>query len=342
MISENFNGVVTDLMQQSAPMKRDQSSNSVHNVGEVLTKLADISDEINHDKSGVGESYKLLPRYGVQDDETVFIYEDRSRVVIKASGALTSALTNQSVDGVKHVDNVVAVYGGDTVTSIGVEAFKECKKLKIVSFKNVTTIGSYAFFSCNNLEQVDMPKVTSIAECAFYGCSSLKKIELPNLATVSGSSTFGSTGCEEIDLPALTSVVTSMFNGCSNLKRVYIPKAKSIGADSFKGCSSLVEIHFGNSLTSVATLSSTTSLPDSEQLNVVVPNDLVDNWSSASVWKDLKCNIVSTDSYKLLRISDIAAKLSAVRDLTTNDDDFNLESINAKVDTIIDALKSIR
>ena len=61
---------------------------------------------------------------------------------------------------------------GDSVTSIGNEAFRQCFSLTSVTIGNsVTTIGNSAFSGCNSLTSVTIPNsVTTISDNAFRGC----------------------------------------------------------------------------------------------------------------------------------------------------------------------------
>ena len=61
---------------------------------------------------------------------------------------------------------------GDSVTSIGNEAFRQCGSLTSVTIPNsVTTIGNSAFSGCNSLTSVTIPNsVTTIGNGAFSYC----------------------------------------------------------------------------------------------------------------------------------------------------------------------------
>ena len=65
-------------------------------------------------------------------------------------------------------------YSGNTyaVTSIGDEAFKNCRGLTSITIPNsVTSIGDEAFIYCSGLTSITIPNsVTSIGDRAFYGC----------------------------------------------------------------------------------------------------------------------------------------------------------------------------
>ena len=84
---------------------------------------------------------------------------------------------------------------GDSVTSIGNEAFRQCFSLTSVTIGNsVTTIGNSAFSGCNSLTSVTIPNsVTTIGQSAFSDCSSLTSVTIPNSVTTISDNTFS--GC---------------------------------------------------------------------------------------------------------------------------------------------------
>ena len=67
---------------------------------------------------------------------------------------------------------------GKPVTSIGILAFCERRRLKSVTIPDsVTIIGSWAFNDCTGLTDLKIPNsVTSIGYAAFDGCNSLKDV----------------------------------------------------------------------------------------------------------------------------------------------------------------------
>ncbi|MDB4527739.1 leucine-rich repeat domain-containing protein [Akkermansiaceae bacterium] len=70
---------------------------------------------------------------------------------------------------------IPAMIEGKPVTSIGDEAFKDCKSLTNITIGNgVTSVGGVAFFKCRKLTSITIPdSVTSIGDWAFYQCTNL-------------------------------------------------------------------------------------------------------------------------------------------------------------------------
>lgn len=115
-------------------------------------------------------------------------------------------------EGVKVIDHkafagskIREVIMPDTVESISLKAFVDCKNLKKVRFsQKLKLIGSDAFFGCGSLTEADLPdSLRTIKDEAFEKCCNLKIRKLPdNLQGVSDCAFMGCSFAEEIALPA--------------------------------------------------------------------------------------------------------------------------------------------
>ena len=142
-----------------------------------------------------------------------------------------------------------------TVTSIGNEAFYQCKGLTSVIIPNsVTSIGESAFYFCSSLTSITIPNsVTSIGSSAFAHCS-LTSVTIPNSVTSIGDGAFAwCSGLTSITIPnSVTSIGDYAFRDCSGLTSVTIPNSvTSIGYSAFYGCRGLTSITIPNSVTSI-------------------------------------------------------------------------------------------
>lgn len=154
------------------------------------------------------------------------------------------------------------------VTSIGREAFRDCKSLASITIpERVTSIGHSAFWDCSSLESVTIPEsVTSIGVQAFNYCSSLpieNNIRYADTYLVEavdktlssyiikegtkfiGYSAFANcSNLVSIDIPEGVTYIEHMaFSRCSSLESVTIPEGVTyIGVEVFADCTSLVSI----------------------------------------------------------------------------------------------------
>lgn len=99
-----------------------------------------------------------------------------------------------------------------TVTTIGDQAFENCKRLKFVVMPGVENIGYAAFNNCRNLNNVTLPACTkNIRDFAFCNCSSLDTVMV------------------EGKTPAILGM--NAFSGCSTKLIISVPEGS---ADVYK------------------------------------------------------------------------------------------------------------
>lgn len=184
--------------------------------------------------------------------------------------AIIQTATNNLVLGCK---NTVIP---NSVTSIGKEAFRNCKGLTSVNIpSSVTSIGEEAFRNCKELTSINIPSaVTSIGDLAFEGCDKLMSLSIPNSVTSIGVAAFWCTGwynkqqkgvlyldncClgykfgEQSDLE-YPSVANIIEHGRKNgpQEQLQIREGTRLIADhAFSSCAAITAIYFPNSLISI-------------------------------------------------------------------------------------------
>jgi hypothetical protein len=198
----------------------------------------------------------------------------------------------------------------NSVTSIGVCAFYECKGLISIRIpKSVTTIGDGAFQGCSGLKgRLIIPdSVISIKNCAFQGCKSLTGISIPNSVTSIGDQAFG--GCSGLTglkiPPSVTTIGNSAFAVCTGLTDLSIPKSvKTIESQAFWGCIGLTSI-FANSTLPINLSSSyqVFSNVNKTTCTLYVPNGSKKYYSASNQWQNFS-NIVElpTDHLDTIQI----------------------------------------
>lgn len=119
---------------------------------------------------------------------------------------------------------VKTVIINDGITSIGVNAFKNCVNLTDVTMPaSLRKIGNKAFAGCKKLPLVNIPySVTEIGNEAFAGCVVFTEINLPSSVKMIGE---------------------KAFKDCKNLVKIRIPTSvSSIGDEAFNGCTFIEKI----------------------------------------------------------------------------------------------------
>lgn len=152
--------------------------------------------------------------------------------------------------------NVVKVEIGNTVTKIGNAAFcqnpqstnvKGASLTSVTIPNSVTSIGENAFSNCKSLSSITIPNsVTSIGGSAFDACSSLSNVILSNSLASIGSFLFSLTGIQSLLIPdSVTKLGYGAFNSCSSLSSITIPNSvTSIDSFAFGSCGSLRDINY--------------------------------------------------------------------------------------------------
>lgn len=113
---------------------------------------------------------------------------------------------------------------------------------KVIMPDTVTSIDMYAFQECKNLVEIEFSsQLESIGESAFVGCESLEDIDLPGSLRVIGNRAFENSGLKALTLPeGMTTVEDFAFFNCLQLQTVTFPESlQEIGESAFLGSSLL-------------------------------------------------------------------------------------------------------
>ena len=164
----------------------------------------------------------------------------------------------------RDLSNIKEVVMGDSVISIGPNAFKGCSGLTSAKIgSSVTSIGDYAFDSCSGLKSVTIPNnIASIGQYAFQGCSGLTAATIPSCVKSVGQMAFRdcsgltsltiSDGTETLSFN--TSSSSSPFSNCP-LETLYLGRDVSYNGSysPFSNNTALTLLTIGNNITSIGT-----------------------------------------------------------------------------------------
>lgn len=127
----------------------------------------------------------------------------------------------------------------ETVVEVKSGAFRECKNLKTVIFKQKKLKKNRLedeMFMESGIEAVSIPNtVTVIGINTFSGCKNLKKITLPKNLKIISKNAFSSSGLERVSTPeTVTRIGESAFDSCRFLQTAILRKGlESIGDYAF-------------------------------------------------------------------------------------------------------------
>lgn len=152
--------------------------------------------------------------------------------------------------------SIIEVVIPNSVTSIGNNAFEDCRKLTSITIPNsVTKIGDAAFKNCVSLTSIVIPDgVTSIGEWAFWYCSSLTSVIIGDGITSIKYVTFAyCSSLTSIIIPnSVTIIEACAFVECKSLTSITIPNSVTrIEKEAFKYCHRLTSITIPDSLISI-------------------------------------------------------------------------------------------
>lgn len=165
------------------------------------------------------------------------------------------------------VPKVLEIQGGGGDNKFSQLIDRSLTTVTAEDLEGVTSIRDYAFYGCSNLTEITLPSsLTSIESRAFSGCSSLTTIIIP----------------EEV-----TSISFWTFYSCSALIAVtYQGQVPNIQSGCFQNCTSITKYDFRN-CTRVPTLANVNTLGHATGCQIIIPDALYDDWTTATNWVSL-------------------------------------------------------
>ena len=191
-------------------------------------------------------------------------------VIIPSS---VETIGNNSFQDCYRLSNIDIQYG---VKSIGFKAFSDTRIREVSIPDSVGTLGDYAFQGCKLLEEIELGiGITTISDWTFYGCYNLKHVGCPSVANINSYA----------------------FSECSSLKNIsFGSNVLSIGNYAFQGCGQLQTCDFSNN-TIVPTLAGTAAFSGLYNLNIIVPDELYDEWVASTNWSYFSGRIKKKSEY---------------------------------------------
>ena len=136
------------------------------------------------------------------------------------------------------------------VTSIGNEAFANCKSLTSVVFEDgfCGTLGSSAFMGTSALTTLVLAEgITSIPSQCFWSTGPVESVTLPDSVKILANRAFNSTGIKEFiirETSQLEKITGDAFAGSKQIKSIYLPTGVEITATNvFQYCHGLEYVY---------------------------------------------------------------------------------------------------
>lgn len=234
-----------------------------------------------------GESYSVSGRGTCKDSRIVVpsTYEDLPVTEVDASAF--------------YGDSLKAVVLPDSIQTIGIWAFKNCKDLGSVGLpEGLTTISSGAFSGCERIRELELPTtLTSIGSKAFQLCRNLSKVIIPDGVKAIGDEAF--LGCYNITTLTLGEELSKLgkaaFKSCWSIRDIVITgKVIRIMESTFEDCRALESLVLSQNIICIdalafkecSALSSLTYDGTKEKFARVL---LMENWRTESAVKEVVC-----------------------------------------------------
>ena len=230
------------------------------------------------------------------DNLTWVLDTDTGVLTISGSGDMKDYSLSQAAPWDSKKYSIKSVQIGNSVTSIGYDAFSLCSNLTSVTLgDSVMTLNSFAFSYCGSLTSVTIPdSVTTIDTYAFSGCDSLTNVWIGNSLAIIGDMAFKS--CTSLtgiwvdeENPNFSSDAYGVLFNKDKTTLVLCPDAYSgdytipgpvttIGAYAFDSCLGLMSVTIPNSVTTIGeyAFNSCTSLT-----SVTIPDSVTTIGASA-------------------------------------------------------------
>ena len=199
-------------------------------------------------------------------------------------------------------------------TVVGERAFYGCSGLLALHLPECTNLKTYNLWGCTSLKEIILEKCTTIGVTQFdtnaqlpvesvilpllktmnWGTGNfryLAQLDVPKLESMANnnikasSTSYKNTALRAVELPSIKTMGTGNFQNFQGLQGVkFGPNLTSIGNSSFAYTTELRTVIFDEDTAAVPTLGGTSAFGTSSIRRYYVPDALLTDWKSASVW----------------------------------------------------------
>ena len=214
-------------------------------------------------------------------------------------------INSGAFEGCSNLKEIILPYG---LNEIGYRVFRNCSSLTAIAIPvGVIKIGRQAFNGCESLSEISIPNsVKEIEEYAFKGCDALSSVKLSNNLTYIGQNAFYyCTSLTTIKIPnSVKQIDSNAFERCDYLDTVFLGRGvETIGAKALYGYR-LMDVYCA-AKTVPSVTNSTFYESAIKNATLHVPEEYINDYKSADVWKNFKTIVpYSVNTFKLTYIVD--------------------------------------
>lgn len=220
-----------------------------------------VTDITAYDASGNATAYSLevqVPELagGSCGAALTWALSNKGVLTISGTGAMKNFASKTDIPWYAHRNDITTVVIEEGVTSISDHAFYGMPHLKTIDIpETVTSIGLYAFKNCTALDNVVLPAgLSKLGESSFYGCISLPSIEIPaSLWSIQPYTFKNCTDLQEVTFQEgnLMKIWDGAFYN-TGLTGVVLPDCLEIlDTYVFKNCADLAYVNLGDGITEI-------------------------------------------------------------------------------------------
>jgi hypothetical protein len=174
----------------------------------------------------------------------------------------------------------ITVPAKSSTTTLGISAFEECRSLKCFICPSDCQLFGSCFYNCHSLRTCVLGKaMSSLGHSVFYNCYNLSNIYIQEYGIIPGS----------------------CFYNCYSLGHIMFSKnVASIQSKTFYNCYGITCYDFSNRI-NIPTLDSTDAFTGiSSTCKIVVPDNLYDEWITATNWNTYASYIIKKSDWDAL------------------------------------------
>ncbi len=227
---------------------------------------------------------------------------------------ISSAGTITAYTGTKTEISIPQSVDSITVTAIGDRVFNadnHPEMRAVIMPETVTEIGLDAFRGNNSVEHIEANGVEQVFANSFTGCVAVTQLNFPSLTKISSGAFMNCYSLGSIDIKSAKYIDAQAFYGCISLKSLLLPNAEYIGANAFVKsgvnymfCKSLKEIKsfpvINNSVIFLPSCTVTIAEPQTNiNLKIVASKgSFAENWAKS---KHSKCTTELIESPSIIK-----------------------------------------